>query len=107
VVFSSAITVHYKSCVSREIAEDQIKSEFNVVAYPNPYSETFNLSLTTAMEDKVSVMVYDMTGKLIEQREVSPINVSELQVGDRYPSGIYNVIVTQGSEVKSLRVIKR
>jgi hypothetical protein len=33
--------------------------------------------------------------------------VSDLQIGDRYPSGVYNVIVTQGSEVKTLRVVKR
>ncbi len=107
VVYGSAITVHYKDCSAKETVVEEIKSTFNAVAYPNPYSETFNLSLTTLMEDNVSVMVYDMTGKLIEQREISPINVSELQVGDRYPSGIYNVIVTQGSEVKTLRVIKR
>ena len=27
--------------------------------------------------------------------------------GDRYPSGVYNVIVTQGENTKTLRVIKR
>ena len=48
-----------------------------------------------------------MTGKLVDQREVTPTEVSELQVGDRYPSGVYNVIVTQGENTKTLRVIKR
>jgi hypothetical protein len=52
-------------------------------------------------------MVYDMIGKLIDQREVTPTEVSELQVGDRYPSGVYNVIVTQGENTKTLRLIKR
>ena len=78
-----------------------------VSAYPNPYSENFNLSLTTSSVEKVGLSVYDMTGKLIEQREVSTTEVSELQVGNNYPSGVYNVIVTQGNEVKTLRVIKR
>ncbi|RAR69279.1 hypothetical protein CLV55_101565, partial [Flavobacterium aciduliphilum] len=31
----------------------------------------------------------------------------ELQLGERYPSGVYNVIVTQGENTKTLRVIKR
>jgi hypothetical protein len=110
VAFNTAVTLHYTNCVAREVApveEEVVQTPFAVVAYPNPYTETFNLSLTTSSEDKVGVMVYDMIGKLIEQREVRPSEVSELQVGDRYPSGVYNVIVTQGNEVKTLRVVKR
>ena len=76
-------------------------------AYPNPFSENFNLDLTTSSVEKVGVAIYDMTGKLIEQREVNAEEVSGLQVGDRFASGVYNVIVTQGNEVKTLRVIKR
>ena len=82
-------------------------SGFEVKAYPNPYAATFNLSLTTSSEDKVGIMVYDMTGRLIERREVRPSEMVEQQIGDRYPSGVYNVVVTQGEEVKTLRVIKR
>ena len=85
----------------------EVKAPFGVTAYPNPYSETFNLSLSTSSEELVGVTIYDMTGKLIDKREVRPSDVSELQVGDRYPSGVYNVVVTQGSDVKTLRVIKR
>ncbi|MGL2966453.1 T9SS type A sorting domain-containing protein [Flavobacterium sp. XGLA_31] len=103
-VFGTAITVWYKDCTP---AKAEVKAPFNVVAYPNPYTENFNLSLTTSSVDTVGVAIYDMTGKLIDQRTVRPSEVSDLQVGDRYPSGVYNVVVTQGSEVKTLRVIKR
>ena len=54
----------------------------------------------------MEVKVYDMIGKLINKMEVSPSKVAGLQIGDRYPSGVYNVIVSQGTEVKTLRVIK-
>jgi hypothetical protein len=84
-----------------------VASPFEVKAYPNPYTETFNLSLTTSSEDKVGIVVYDMTGRLIERREVRPSDMVEQQIGDRYPSGVYNIVVTQGEEVKTLRVIKR
>ena len=77
------------------------------LAYPNPYTENFNLSLTTSSEEKVRVSVYDMIGKLTDIREVSPSEVSGLEVGNRYPSGVYTVVVVQGSEVKTLRVVKR
>jgi hypothetical protein len=102
-VFSPALTVYYKDCTPAA----KTAAPFGVVVYPNPSSENFNFNLSTSSEDKVSVMVYDMTGKLVESREVAPNEVSELQVGDRYPSGVYNMIVTQGENTKTLRVIKR
>jgi hypothetical protein len=30
-----------------------------------------------------------------------------LAIGDQYPSGVYNVVVTQDEEVRTLRVVKR
>jgi hypothetical protein len=95
-------------CLSAKPSEAQmVKNPFSVKAYPNPYTETFNLSLTTSSEDKVSVVVYDMTGRLIERREERPSDMVEQQIGNRYPSGVYNIVVTQGEEVKTLRVIKK
>jgi hypothetical protein len=108
-VFSAAVAVYYTNCRTAGTEEviASVKTPFAVVAYPNPYSENFNLNLTTSSQDKVGIMVYDMIGKLLDQREVRPSDVSELQIGYNLPSGIYNVIVTQGTEVKALRVVKR
>jgi len=102
-VFSPALTIYYKDCTPPA----KTASPFGVVVYPNPSSENFNFNLSTSSEEKVSVVVYDMTGKLVDSREVAPTEVSELQLGDRYPSGVYNMIVTQGDNTKTLRVIKR
>ena len=96
-----------QSAREQVVLQEVTKTPFSVKAYPNPYTETFNLSLSTSSEDKVSVVVYDMTGRLIERREVRPSDMVEQQIGDRYPSGVYNVVVTQGEEVKTVRVIKR
>ena len=111
-VFSASLVVWYKDCaVVRDVtpidAVTTVKTPFSVKAYPNPYTETFNLSLSTSSEDKVSIVVYDMTGRLIERRDVRPSDMMEQQIGDRYPSGVYNIVVTQGEEVKTVRVIKR
>ena len=103
---SNTLTVYYKSC-SLKAPEKEVVADFGVIASPSPFTENFNLNLTTSSEDKVQVMVYDMIGKLIDQKEVSPSEATTLQVGDRYPSGVYNVIVTQGENTKTLRVIKR
>jgi len=106
-VVGAAKAVYYKDCGPAKFAPLNAASPFSVVAYPNPYSENFNLSLTTSSVDTVGVSIYDMTGKLIDRRDLSPSEVSGLQIGNRYASGVYNVVVTQGSEVKTLRVIKR
>jgi hypothetical protein len=45
-----------------------------------------------------------MTGRLIEQRQVESNSV---ELGDAYPTGVYNVIVNQGENIKTLRVIKK
>ncbi|MBF6640306.1 T9SS type A sorting domain-containing protein [Flavobacterium sp. J49] len=107
VVYSAAVAVYYQDCTTKSVENATERAPFAVIAYPNPYSENFNLSLTTTSEANVSVMVYDMTGRLVEQQEVRADKMAELQVGNNYPTGIYNVIITQGSEVKTLRVVKR
>ena len=110
-VYSNVLTIVYASCLveggSTTVVARSEAAPFGVIAYPSPFTESFNFNLTTSSEEKVQVMVYDMIGKLIDQKEVSPSEAATLQVGDRYPSGVYNVIVTQGENTKTLRVIKR
>jgi hypothetical protein len=78
-----------------------------VSAYPNPYAETFKLNVNTSSEDQVSVQVYDMLGRQVEARQASVANITNLEIGSQYPSGVYNIVVTQGSNVKTVRVVKR
>ena len=80
---------------------------FKAVAYPNPFASAFAIDVTSSATAPVQLKVYDMTGRMIESRNVNTSDLNTLQVGDRYPSGVYNVIVTQGANVETLRVIKR
>jgi hypothetical protein len=108
-----SVAITSTNCTAKSIGTENAtsieaaQSTFDVVAYPNPFASNFNLNLTSSSVEKVGFVVYDMTGRLIEQREVNHADVHEVQFGDNYPTGIYNVIVNQGNEVKSLRVIKR
>jgi hypothetical protein len=81
--------------------------DFDVVAYPNPYANSFKLDVITSSDENVQYKVYDMLGKLIDSQEVIATEVYAQELGNNYPSGVYNVIVTQGEQVKTLRVIKR
>ena len=80
-------------------------NNFQAIASPNPFASTFGLNLSTTSEEQIQVRVYDMLGKLVEDRKAQASDIIEL--GDNYPSGVYNVIVSQGTETKTLRVIKR
>ena len=80
---------------------DVVEEEFNVIAYPNPSSDEFTIE---ASRKGASVQVYDMVGRLIENRQAISNSV---QVGRNYAAGVYNVIVNQGAKVKTLRVIKK
>jgi hypothetical protein len=91
--------------IKREIKNQGITS-MTITAYPNSFTENFNLNLTSLSEEKVTVMVYDITGKLIDNREVPASEVSELQIGYNFSSGVYNVIVSQGENTKAMRVVK-
>jgi hypothetical protein len=76
---------------------------FNVIAYPNPSSDNFNIEVTSG-KGATTFEVYDMQGRLIENRKA---NANSVQVGSRYAAGAYNVIVKQNENTKTLRVIKK
>jgi hypothetical protein len=83
------------------------KLPFKATAYPNPFANNFMLDVTTSSRSVVGVKVYDMIGRLIEQREVSVSDLENATIGDRYPSGVYNVVVSQEDSVQTVRVVKR
>ena len=55
----------------------------------------------------MSIKVYDMVGKLIDTREVQSMDVPTVSIGSRYPSGVYNVVVSQGEHTQTMRMVKR
>jgi hypothetical protein len=84
-----------------------VAAGFTAKAYPNPFANNFLIDLTTESSSPVSIKVYDMIGRLVDSRESKASNLNSLAIGDQYPSGVYNVVVTQDEEVSTLRVVKR
>lgn len=93
--------------VTKQMENVEQVTGFSALIAPNPYFEYFGLNVATLSQEPVMVKVYDMLGKLVENKNIDLSSVSELQMGANYPSGVYNVIISQGQEVKTLRVIKR
>ncbi len=88
-------------------AKENVMTEVLVISYPNPYTSNFKFDFNSPSDNEVAVVIFDMAGKQIESRKVNPSEMNNLELGSNYPSGVYNVIVTQGTEIKTLRVIKK
>jgi hypothetical protein len=88
------------------LAAKSVTDEFNVIAYPNPTSDVFTLEVQSSGKGKATteVQVYDMAGRLIEKLQIQS---GPTQLGANYPSGTYILNVSQGENLKTLRLSKR
>ncbi|HEX9979635.1 MAG TPA: T9SS type A sorting domain-containing protein [Flavobacterium sp.] len=92
---------------ARVIEDELVSAPFNVTAYPNPFADAFRVSVATSAADQISIKVYDMTGRLLETRNAKGSEIEALTMGNNYPAGVYNVIISQNENTRSLKVIKR
>jgi len=54
-----------------------------------------------------SISVYDLTGRQIESINLDSNELENATIGSSYPSGVYSMIVTQGNNTKTVRIVKR
>lgn len=80
---------------------------FKTTAYPNPFANNFKLDIRTSNQSNVAIKVYDMVGRLIEQRNATAPDIRDMTIGDNYPTGVYNIVVSQDDTVETVRVVKR
>ena len=89
-------------------AEKEITNEtrFGVTAFPNPSASYFRLSTETDnTNEKIGVSVFDLQGRIIEQRH--KLYAKELlQIGSNYLPGVYLIKITQGNRSKTLKLVK-
>ncbi len=82
-------------------------SFFEASTYPNPFADNFKLNINTSSENEIQLFIYDMLGREMETRIIQVSDLDTQEIGNNYASGIYNVILKQGENSKTLRVIKR
>jgi Secretion system C-terminal sorting domain/SprB repeat len=92
---------------TQQEVDKQVKTNdvFNVSAFPNPSGSYFNIKIETSKDEKANLRVMDITGKLIEERKNLSSNQIE-RLGDRYINGVYLVEVIQGTNRKTIRLVK-
>jgi hypothetical protein len=78
-----------------------------LISYPNPFTDSFRLSFVSEITEDVNMNAYDLTGRLIESRNINYSEVSNQEFGLNYQSGMYILVVKQGQVSKSFRIIKK
>lgn len=92
---------------------DQRADELAVKAFPNPFSQHTNITITVEKNEFVSVEIYDLTGRKVQtlnQRELSEGNyqlnwTGEVSGGSTAPAGIYYCKVTVGSNTITKKLV--
>jgi hypothetical protein len=89
--------------------EEAAPSEANLfkpVAYPNPFKSAFSIALATPFQDDVTLVVYDLQGRLIEKQTVPVSLIDTIHIGANYQMGDYMLVVSQGSAIESMLLHK-
>jgi hypothetical protein len=104
------------SAASKVVAGKKInitKPEQIVTAYPNPFHQYFTLSFSADENDKIDVMIFDLSGKAVYQNEfagaVSGSNNVRIETNQNLTPGIYFVkIFNRSSQTfKTIKLIKQ
>ncbi|WP_281336776.1 T9SS type A sorting domain-containing protein [Flavobacterium eburneipallidum] len=81
-------------------------AEFSLTVYPNPSAESFKINYISSSNDDVNVAAYDLTGKLVESRNVKFEDINNQVVGNDFNAGVYILVVKQANVTKAIKVIK-
>jgi hypothetical protein len=99
--------VTYGSFMSESIPEEEMLSDdFQVSVFPVPFDGVVNLVVESWSEEPVQVTVLDLNARIVEDLRASLSHHSLITIGERWAPGIYVLRVQQGTEIRTLRVVK-
>ncbi len=103
---TSLLTKSASSNVQQELTKGKPANDvFDVTVFPNPSSNYFNVKIESDKDEAVNLRVMDASGRLIEEKKnMAPSQI--VKFGERYINGVYLVEVIQGSNRKTLRIVK-
>jgi hypothetical protein len=90
---------------SSNLVQDAI-AEWKVVFDRNPFESTFKLSIENEINTKLEVQILSSSGLLISTRYVPIDDLGDTQFGEDLTPGVYFVLVKQGNNRQTLRMIK-
>jgi hypothetical protein len=83
------------------------KDTFKVIASPNTFEKSITFEVDSEDDSNITIQIYDLLGKLMEQGEYSFENFTEQQFGTKLSTGVYQAVITQGSQKSVQKIIKK
>ena len=78
-----------------------------VIASPNTFEKSITFEVVSDHNSNITIQIYDLLGKLVEQGEYSFENFTEQQFGTKLSTGMYQAVITQGSQKSVQKIIKK
>jgi hypothetical protein len=75
----------------------------DIVTYPNPFNQAFNLRLMDL--SLASINIFDINGRSVFNKQVE--NEIEMNLGQELNAGIYFLRVEQNGQVQNFKMIKK
>ena len=82
-----------------------LTTKFSVKVYPNPSEHQFTMVVTSDMDEKIEIQLYDATGRTIQTFGVKGNEL--IRFGDKLKTGIYFARVIQGTKTETVKLIKQ
>ncbi len=79
--------------------------EIDLVVYPNPSTSKFTFVLESASTEEVMINIFDITGRKVLEINNKMAN-EKIELGDELISGTYLAEVVQGSNRKTIKIVK-
>jgi chondroitin-sulfate-ABC endolyase/exolyase len=86
------------------IKEPTVAETFDVLAFPNPNKHQFTLEIKGGNTENVDVVVFDMLGRKVKKIEKK--NSNQIIFGEEFAPGEYLAVIRQGSNSKTIKLIK-
>jgi predicted transcriptional regulator len=83
---------------------ENTKTPFDIVLYPNPFTNSINVTIESAVSQPFQINIFDTKGVEVEQK--SGLSVGTYSIGESLSSGVYTAKITNGSDIKLLKLVK-
>ncbi|MFZ6034282.1 MAG: VIT domain-containing protein [Melioribacter sp.] len=96
--------------------ENEVPTEFDVKAYPNPFNSQVNISVTLpaeATKENIKIKIYNLLGQEVKTFEYTPNSSNIINLfwdgkndeGEQLSSGVYIFTVSGGAFKKSIKLV--
>jgi PKD repeat protein len=87
---------------------NQQQLEKGFIVYPNPASNTLNISIEQNMRENITVRLFDMQGKMILEQNEEAKGYFQTQVGlSNLASGVYQLQIQTEGSILNYKIIKQ